>query len=385
MSRGTLTALKRGYRLRVELPPDPATGKRHWRSEMFHGREKDARKRLAILVAEVSENRYSELARMRLVDYLTHTWLPYYRTRVRQSTYIGAEQHVRLHIAPHLGPLRLENIKPLDILEWHTRLGQHLSPGSIHVVHGTLNKALAQAVKWEVLQRNPATRTTPKTPPMRKQALWDDEQLRRLLEHLRDDAQIYTLICLLAATGMRRGEALALQWGDMDLDAGLLHIQRTLTQTRQEKITWALGEPKSATSRRVIGLTPELIAVLREQQTQQASRRAQSAGWHDLGFVFDRGDGRFITPSVFTGIWQRAIHAVGLPHIRIHDLRHTAATRLLEHGVALKVVSHQLGHSNIGITANTYQHVTRPLLDDAANVLSGFLRERDKNVTADKM
>lgn len=382
MAQGSIQKLKTGYRLRIELPIDPESGKRRWHSEMLPTKRRAEERRVEIL-ASLAENRYSRMAKLPLATFLTETWLPYYRTRVRQSSYVNAEQHVRLHINPYLGSLRMDSLKPLDILGWHGTLEKRLSPVSIQVIHSTLNKALAQAVKWEVLNRNPATRSTPKAAPIRKQTLWDDEQLRVLLDHLRNDSQLYTLVCLLAATGMRRGEALALQWDDLDLDDGTLQVQRTLTRTVD--LVWVMGDPKSATSRRFIGLAPEIVALLKAQQEAQAARRARSYGWHDTGLVFDRGDGNLYTPSAFDWWWRKAIRTSGVPHMRIHDLRHAAATRLLERGVALKVVSHQLGHSNIGITANTYQHVTRPLINDAANVLGEFLRERDTNVTADKM
>lgn len=382
MAQGSIQKLKTGYRLRIELPIDPESGKRRWHSEMLPTKRRAEERRVEIL-ASLAENRYSKMAKLPLAAYLTETWLPYYRTHVRQSTYIIAEQHVRLHINPLLGSSRMDAIKPLDVLRWHGKLEGRLSPRSIQVVHATLNKALSQAVKWEVLNRNPATRSTPKAAPPRKQTLWDDEQLGVLLNHLSNDSQVYTLVCLLAATGMRRGEALALQWDDIDLDEGTIFIQRTLT--RDVALQWMLGEPKSPTSRRFIGLAPPLTDLLRAQRIAQDTRREQAAGWNETGLVFDRGDGNILSPGSVSKQWIRAIRAQNLPPIRIHDLRHAAATRLLEHGVALKVVSHQLGHSNIGVTANVYQHVTRPLITDAANVLGEFLPSRDTNVTADHM
>lgn len=386
MARKGLENIKRtdagSYRLRLELPKNPVTGKRQWHTETLQTLEEAKKKRVQVL-ADLDDNRYSRMAKLPLADYLLGTWLPYYRTHVRQSTYIIAEQHVRLHITPYLGSFRMGAIKPLDVLKWHATLEIKLSAGSIQVVHATLNKALSQAVKWEVLNRNPATRSTPKAAPPRAQTLWDDAQLTTLLTHLSDDSQFYTLVCLLAATGMRRGEALALQWSDIDLDEGTLHIQRTLT--RDTTFKWILGAPKSPASHRFIGLAPRLIDLFSAQAMNQQARQTSSLRWSRTDLVFDRGDGNILTPDMVTWHWLKAIRETSLPRIRLHDLRHAAATRLLERGIALKVVSHQLGHSNIGVTANVYQHVTRPLITDAAGILGEFLPVRDTNVTADEM
>ncbi len=176
---------------------------------------------------------------------------------------------------------------------------------------------------------------------------------------------------LLLTTGLRRGEALGLKWSDLDLDAGRLSVRRTLVAVGYD-VKWS--EPKTAKSRRSVALDAGTVSAMRSHRRQQLEERmALGSGYRDDDLVFARVDGSPIHPQTVSQAFERHAKAAGLSPIRLHDLRHTAATLMLEGGVPLKVVSERLGHSSIGITADVYQHVTEHMQDEAAAKLGAAL------------
>ncbi|MDQ2914684.1 MAG: site-specific integrase [Chloroflexota bacterium] len=165
---------------------------------------------------------------------------------------------------------------------------------------------------------------------------------------------------------------LALRWRDVDLDVGIVRVRATLVETK-DGIEFA--EPKSARSRRQVALTRVAVAALRRHRTAQLEERLRAgAAWidHDLVFASEVGgplDGSNVLRRAFYPLLRRA----GLPRVRFHDLRHSAATLMLSRGVPLKIVSEILGHSQISITADTYMHVTPGMQREAASALDALL------------
>ena len=173
---------------------------------------------------------------------------------------------------------------------------------------------------------------------------------------------------------MRQGEILALRWSDLDLDRASAQIQRSIQFVRDRYI---FTPPKTAKSRRKVELTQTAIAALRRQRVRQvAERLASSGGWSDLDLVFADEAGGPTSPSRVRWAFQRVLKSAGLPRIRFHDLRHTAATLLLGRGVHPKIVSEMLGHSTIAITLDLYSHVTPTMQREAAAVLDTVMGGR---------
>ena len=169
---------------------------------------------------------------------------------------------------------------------------------------------------------------------------------------------------MLATTGLRRGEALGLRWRDLDVDAGRASIRQTVIAIKHTPV---LGTPKTAKGRRTVTLHAGTVAALREHRKRQASERLQiGSGWTDNDLVFCHVGGTWLHPERFTRRFPEAAQRLGLPMIRLHDLRHGWAALSLQGGVHPKVVEERLGHVNICITLDTYSHVTAGLHDDAA-------------------
>jgi integrase len=263
---------------------------------------------------------------------------------------------VRLHLKPPLGRLKLSKLTPAHVQGlYRDKLDSGLSAATVQKIHAVLHKALAQALKWNMIARNAADGVkAPRPAPEEMHPLSPDEA-RKLIEAVRGD-KLEALYVLAVHTGMRQGELLALKWEDVDLNEGIIHIRRTLARSGGRI---ALGEPKTKGSRRPVHLTGAAVEALRnhlERQLEEIERLGDL--YRDNGLVFTSQVGTLINPTnlrrrSFAPLLERA----GLPQIRFHDLRHTCATLLLTRNVHPKHVQELLGHATVAITLDTYSHV----------------------------
>lgn len=237
--------------------------------------------------------------------------------------------------------------------------------------HRVLHRALEQAVRWQLIPRNPADAVEP--PRARRpeiQALTED-QVRAMLEAAKG-TRYYTLLLLAVATGMRRGELLALRWQDVDLKAGRITVCRSLQYTKERGIFFK--EPKNPGSRRTVEISPPVVEALRRHRKEQAGQKLALAPlYEDQDLVFEQGNGRPLFPDTITAWFPRVMERAGLPRVSFHALRHTHVTLLLKAGVPVRVVSDRVGHARVRITLDTYSHVLPGMQKDAAAKLDGIL------------
>jgi integrase len=191
---------------------------------------------------------------------------------------------------------------------------------------------------------------------------WSAELLAAFLQATEND-RLGALWHLLALTGLRRGEALALAWEDVDLEKGSLAVRRALIPNGKEVV---VCEPKTAHGRRLIALDPETVGVLKGQAARQSVEQATAKSWTDTGLIFTREDGQALHPEVVSRFFRQALKRTALPTIRLHDLRHTHATLALRAGIHPKVVSERLGHATVSITLDTYSHAIPAMQGEAA-------------------
>ncbi len=282
---------------------------------------------------------------------------------------------VTAHLVPTLGRHRLQSLSPPHIKAAYRSLQDEkgLSPTTVQLVHQVLSKALADAVHDGLVATNAAAKV--KAPARRRTEMqtWNREQVVIFLEHVADE-RLAAMWRLFLTTGMRRGEVAALRWQDLNLDAGHLSVRQTGNVVDG---VWTVGTPKgrgdaSAKSRR-LALDGGTVTALRAHRARQLQERMAWGGdWQEVGLVFVREDGSPLNPSTIGQQLTVRAKQAGLPHVRVHDLRHSYATLALEAGVHPKVVSERLGHANIGITLDLYSHVSEGMDRSAADLVAGL-------------
>jgi integrase len=327
-------------------------------------------------------------------DFLTKDWLPTIRRELARSTWEDYDRKVRNHVLPHLGRVPLQTLDATALNRFYTHLLERgrlvgkqsagLKPRTVRYIHSIVHGALDDAVRWRRIKLNPADQANPPSsseskPPEMK--AWTRKQLQSFLNLCEPDRYYYPWF-FLATTGCRRGEALGLRWNDVSLGEVPAHAA-----IRQECIPLTKPSGKGREGRivprtkgekpRVIELDTQTVAVLKTWRAKQdRERELVGAGFDDHGLIFCRPDGMPYHPEAFSKTFDRRLSQerfAGLPKIRLHDLRHTWATLALVAGVDIRMVSERLGHSNILITSNTYQHVIKGMQAGAAQKVADLI------------
>lgn len=286
-----------------------------------------------------------------MTDVAAHTLRP--RT-IESYHYI-----INKHIKPEIGTIKLSQLRPEQLQNLYSlKLNQGLSNRTVQYIHSVIHRSLNQALKWGLVVRNVADASEPprvkRTPPTALTA----DQAKQLLETAKAD-RFYPLILLAITTGMREGELLGLQWGDIDLENGLIHVSHAIQLLEGKGLV--LTEPKTEKSRRTIKLPPFVIDVLRGLDRSS-------------DYVFCTSHGTPFSPRNLLRFFHQLLKKAGLPKIRFHDLRHTFASLLLNENVHPKVVQEMLGHSTITLTLDTYSHLLPERQQEAADKIQSLLR-----------
>lgn len=326
---------------------------------------KGAQSWLAKATHEAAVGTLAVSPRMTLAQYLNE-WLTAVATTLRPATHELYSYIVRCHIVPALGHVPLSQIQPLAIQHlYQEREASGLAAGTVRRIHAVLHRALVQAVRWRLLATNPTVGLEVPTERSASTEVWTAAQVRTFLAHIRAH-RLCALYLLAVATGMRRGELLALSWEDVDFDRATLRIRQTAGVVRRQLV---LSEPKTAKGRRAIAVPEVAIHALSEHRQRMAAE-----GWPTAsGWVFVSVSGTVIWPTHLVRQFHTLSKEAGLPRIRFHALRHTAATLMLSRGVHPKVVQEMLGHSAVTMTLDTYSHVLPTMQQQAAAAMQALL------------
>lgn len=380
---------RNSYTIVLSLGIDPATGKKKQQWISVKGTKKEAEKKLSEMLHQLDTGTFMKPGKITVAEFLER-WIEDYRPNLSPR---GFERYVGIihrHLIPGLGSIPLTQLRPEQIQGHYTALlNNGLSAGTVNYHHAVLHVALQTAVKWGLLQRNPADAVT--TPRVRRNEMqtWDEDDVGRFLEGAKD-TPYYALFYLALFTGMRRSELLALRWQDVELISGQIYVSRGLHRLKDG--SYVFTEPKSARSRRTVALPPSASLLLREHRENQKRERVMlGIPLEDDDLVFSTLEGKPLRPDSITRDWNMlAIHC-GLKVIRLHDARHTHASLMLKQGVHPKVVQERLGHSSIAITLDTYSHVAPGLQQAAAEsfdelVIPGGMRPpRRENEAVEKL
>jgi integrase len=360
---------------------DPGTGRWRQRSKGGFPTRAEAVAALRTVLHGMDRGAYVSPTKLTVREYLEERWLPAITMTLRPSTHASYTRVIRLHVTPRIGAVPLQKLDAMMLNDVYLQLmtdGRVRGPGGLSVrtvryVHFIVHRALRDAMRWQLLSRNVSDAADPpkESAHLRPEiTTWPAETVRLFLEGTRADRR-HAAWLLLASTGMRRGEVLGLRWADIDFRAGQLAIRQTLVTA---DLATLFGEPKSRRSRRVVALDATTLDTLqRHRRVQLEEKLALGPAYCDQDLVFTRRDGRPYEPDEFSREFDRKQKRLGLPRIRLHDLRHTWATLALQSGIHPKVVSERLGHSTIAITLDTYSHVTPSMQRDAANQVAAVI------------
>ncbi len=278
----------------------------------------------------------------------------------------------RTHLVPTVGMIPLGRLRPSDVEALVvTKRDAGLSASTVRTIYTILRAALDIASRDGPIRSNPAAAVRRPGVERKDAPHLTAEQAQALLEAVRGD-RLETLFRLMLATGLRRGEALALHWSDVDLDAGLLRVRWTLSRTSQGL---QLDEPKTDKSRRTVPLPRSAIETLQAHRTRQLDEQHTATGaWQEHGLVFTTEIGTPLEPRNVLRRFEVLAERAGLRGVTLHTLRQSAASFLLAAGTHTKVVQEHLGHSSYAITADIYSHVGPAQQREAADRLDQALR-----------
>jgi integrase len=341
-------------------------------------------------------------------------WLRHWldtRTKIRPTTRFHYTRDVEKILIPYLGRYRPADLDArllrsvfAQIASTTNSKGRPQSASAMQHLRTTLRAALNLAVKEGLLDGNPARHIEitgyqqphakvwtnarveqwERTGDRPAVAVWTADQLATFLHTVSDDA-LFAFWWLTALRGLRRGEMCGLRWTDIDIDRGVLTIERNRTTAGYEIVE---GDPKTPAGRRCVALDKRTMRVLRAHRRRQLDQQAQAAKdatpWTDSGYLFTRADGLPINPNYATTRFRKLVQRAGLPPVRLHDLRHGAASLAHQAGADLKTLQDLLGHSSIVITADTYTSVLpkvqRRCADATAQLVLAAARRTRKKI-----
>jgi len=355
-------------------------------------------KRIAIeFERQVETGDYYEPSKFTISEFIDK-WLEEHGKNLEVKTLYRYKGLLNGRIKAAMGHMKLDQVKPLHLLDFYRNLQENgirkdgkeggLSNKTIQHYHRVLSAMFESAVKWGMMKENPCSRVSPPKAERKEMHCLDEEGVSRLLECLENEnIKNQAIIELLLVTGCRRGEIAALQWDNVDLDKGIIHIKQAAVYTPSTGIV--VKQPKTLSSVRKIKLPASTIELLKNYRKywlaekikvgdlwQKGDRERLGNAWHDPEWVFATWNGHIMHPDSFTDIFKKFIRKYNLPDIRLHDLRHTAATLLINAGLNIRAVARRLGHANANVTLGIYAHALESADEAAANVIEGYIKNQ---------
>lgn len=348
------------------------------RNTVYGKTRAEVQRKIRTIAADAEQGIMPAPERLTVATYLER-WLADDVSRLDQYTVKNYGIYVRLHIVPKLGKITLAQLQPAHVQGLYAAMqASGLAPKTIRNAHGVLRAALGKAVAWGLVPRNVFALATPpksQSPEFRTLTVEEAKQLGRATQGNR----WAPMLLLALTTGLRRGELLGLKWADIDFGAGVLQVRR------QYERDGAFSTPKASSQRR-LDLAPAEVSALEIQRAAQGRNRERYGDRYvDQDLVFATHQGRPLMHRNVFREFKRLLRKAGLPEIRFHDLRHTNATLVLGQGAHPKVVQERLGHSQVGITLNTYSHVLPGLGREAIERLGAALHDDGGDQTTEPM
>lgn len=356
---------------------DPGTGKQIQRS-ITGKTQKEVAQKLKQVTLDIDNGVYHAPCKLTLAQWL-EIWSKTYLGGVKPRTAHIYKSDIRLHILPALGAVRLEALNAPMIQTFYNAMGEPseqnpegLSAKTVKNVHGVLHKALQQAVLIGYLRYNPADACILPRIERKKIKPFDDAQITAFLTAIQGN-RFETLFILTLFTGMREGEVLGLTWDCVDLERGVIVVNKQLQKERRGKGEYHLVTTKNGKSRQITA-APFVVDLLKKQRRlQESQKRLAGEAWENSGLVFTNEMGHHLSAQTVYLHFKKLAGQAGFPSARFHDLRHSYAVASLQSGDDIKTVQENLGHHTAAFTLDVYGHVTEQMRRSSADRMQRFI------------
>lgn len=324
-------------------------GKRKRRTVYGRTRQ-EVKGKLDNLKQQISDGTFSEI-KLTVKQYLAR-WLTEKAREVKPQTVEDYRYQLEKYVTPVLGRLELSKLTPLKVQAMCGELADRISPQRANKCRRVLSGALSQAVRWQLISRNPCDAVKPLKVGKTEMQLWTPEEAARFLDSARTH-RLFALFYLAMSTGMRRGELLGSRW--QDIGESCLYVRQAVIEQRGHIV---ITTPKTEKGARRVALSPDVSEVMRQhRERQEAERHLLGAAWPDTGLVFTSEVGTLLYPRNFTRTWHTLQKNARVRKAKLHDLRHLHASMAIRSGVDPKVLADRLGHARASFTLDVYTHL----------------------------
>ncbi len=368
---GTLFKRKDG---RYQASFIPENGKRKY---VYGKTQAEALDKLRTAQAEDKRGTLATGPRQKLGGYLTQWLEQVHKPMIRVGTYVQYRTAINKHLIPGLGHIILQKLTPQQVQAFYAvKIKEKMAPGYVRFMHVVLHHAMENAVRWNLVSRNVVSLVSAPRPIRHDVNSITSAQAHKLLEVAKGQ-HMYAIVALAVTTGMRRGEILALHWSDIDFQANVLFVRHTVNQ--YVGYGYVENDPKTKSSRRKIVLPNIVIEALQAHRFIQEEMRLKAGDkWVEHNLIFSSKHGDYLHSTTLGYRFHKLLDAAGLPSMRFHDLRHSAATILLTMGIHPKVVQELLGHSSIAMTIDIYSHVLPSMQQGAMEKINDAFHQESK-------
>jgi len=336
------------------------------------GTKKEAQKVMNEMLNDLNKGTFIEPKKVNLAEYLDEWMKTYVEPSLAKTTIESYKANIYGHIIPNIGDIEIQKLNPIDIQKFYNKLmteknprtKKPLSTRTIEHIHANLNAALKQAVKLNLISKNPVEAVNKPKVKDYKAEVYTEDEVKKLLKYVKS-TRLELPVALAVGLGLRRGEVLGLKWDSIDFENKMLKVESNLVYAEGKVF---LKEPKSSAGERALVAPDSILEVLKKHKKEQSVYRLMLGGeYKNNNLVCCEEDGRPTIPGTLSHRFTRFLVEHDLKEIRFHDLRHTHASLLLKYGISAKVASTRLGHSSIGITLDLYSHVYNEVEVEAAN------------------
>ena len=365
---------KSSWQIIIDLGRD-ASGKKLRKFVTVKGTKAEAQRKRRELLTNLDKGIPVNSSKITLAAWVERWLAEYVRHKNSQHTYERYDRLLRLHVLPVLGDVELTKLTPSHLKSLEANLSaEGMAPAGVELVHCVISGVLKQALREELVWRVVTQAVTPPRVDRKEVEPPEIAGVRRVLDIAKEQEHpLYPCLHLIAYTGARRGEALALRWQNVNLESGTISIVESLGRSVEKGLVFS--PPKTRSGRRVVDLDDDTVALLRAHQGRQLLWQVELGDvFRNQGLVFPNLTGGPLNPMALTREYQRLAAQAGLKAGRLHDLRHFHVSVMLHSGETMVMVSKRLGHATVSTTADIYAHIAPGWQKEAAQRFAKVMR-----------